>query len=69
MTDIETLLWWKNYADAARQRLKATTCPNERASLQAIGIVTGNEIVRLGRRAAATAKATLARLDAEEVCS
>lgn len=69
MNDIETLMWWTNVQHAARAKLAATSCPIEREALHAIAVVTSSAIVRLGRRQAASARATLARLDAEEACS
>lgn len=66
---IETLLWWQNYQHVAKLRLDATTDETERATLHGIAVLTSNAITQIGRKLAAESKATLARLDAEEVCS
>lgn len=66
---LTSLIWWENYRGAAEAKLKTTTDRRDRARLYGCIANCDDVIARMAPIVAAEGRATLARLDAEEVAS
>jgi hypothetical protein len=63
---LTSLIWWQNYRGAAETKLKAATDARDRSALYAVIANCDDVIARMAPIVAADARATLARLDAED---
>ena len=66
---LTSLVWWQNYRGGAEAQLKIATNHRVRSALYHCIAHCDDVIARMAPIVAADARATLARLDAEEVCS